>query len=403
MPIQASPFSPPPLRGRTGGGWATGSEPAFVTAAVPTTARSRIDLDTVPVGRLAGWDIGGAHLKYAVVEDGAVIDAVQLPAPLWQGLDRLETAFDAALARIGPVAGHAVTMTGELSDLFEDRAHGVERLVALAAARLGPVAVYAGRAGFVTAAQAVMQAADVASANWHATAALVALKRRDSFLIDVRSTTADLVPISGGAVCAAGYTDAERLVAGELVYTGVTRTPVMAVCRHVPFAGRRQPLIAEHFATMADVRRLTGELSSDLDQQKTADGRGKSVAESRARLARMVGRDAADAPDAAWLALAHYLGERQLAQLFDAAALVLSRGELAPDAPVVGAGIGRFLTQALSERLGRAHLDFESLIAARADLGQAVAHAAPAAAVGLLLEAARAQAQAAETSPPSGA
>ena len=324
--------------------------------------------EAVAAERIAGWDIGGVHLKGAVIEAGTVVDAFRIPAALWTGLDALEVGFDQALGRIGPVRRHAVTLTGELSDLFEDRAHGVERIVAVTAARLGAIRVYAGHRGCLAAEMAAAHAADVASANWHAAAALVASRRRDALLVDVGSTTTDLVPVADGTVRVVGYTDAERLAAGELLYTGATRTPVMAVAHRVPFAGSWQPLVAEHFAT-------------------TADGRGKSPAESRSRLARMLGRDAKDASDEAWLALAHYLGERQLALILDAAALVLSRGTLRPDAPLVGAGIGRFLTQALGLRLGRAHVDFEDLVPMHLDLRASVAHAAPAVAVALLAEA----------------
>ena len=74
--------------------------------------------------------------------------------------------------------------------------------------------------------------------------------------IDAGTTTTDLVPLEGGAVAARGYSDGERLAEGELVYTGVVRTPVMAVARTAPFDGRMQRIAAERFATMADVWRL---------------------------------------------------------------------------------------------------------------------------------------------------
>ena len=78
---------------------------------------------------------------------------------------------------------------------------------------------------------------------------------------------------------------------GELVYTGLVRSFVMAIAERAPFAGRWSPLINENFATMADVHRILGTLPEGADQMATADGRAKTVAASRARLARMVGRD----------------------------------------------------------------------------------------------------------------
>src|SRR5262249_7310307 len=147
-------------------------------------------------------------------------------------------------------------------------------------------------------------------------------------LIDIGSTTTDIVPISSGKVTALGYADEERLVLEELVYAGVTRTPVMAMADSVPFAGARQRLMADYFATSADVYRLTGELPEDADQHASADGRGKTRAESAARLARMVGRDVQGAAMADWRRLARYLAERQRQLLLDAIARVLSRGDL---------------------------------------------------------------------------
>ena len=55
-------------------------------------------------------------------------------------------------------------------------------------------------------------------ANWHAGAALIARYCREALLIDMGSTTTDIIPIVAGAVAARGYTDAERLTTGELAY-----------------------------------------------------------------------------------------------------------------------------------------------------------------------------------------
>ena len=68
---------------------------------------------------------------------------------------------------------------------------------------------------------------------------------------------------------------------GELLYTGVVRTPVMAVAQTAPFSGRMQRIAAERFATMADVWRLTGDLPGDADPYPTADQRGKSATRER--------------------------------------------------------------------------------------------------------------------------
>ena len=149
------------------------------------------------VSVVIGWDIGGAHLKAARVEHGRVEAVVQAATPLWLGLDSLEAAFDALCAELGRADRHVITMTGELCDAFPSRREGVAGLAAIAANHLAPAtpSLYAGRAGFVKLSEAASHAADIASANWHASAALLALKLPEALFIDIGSTTADVIPI----------------------------------------------------------------------------------------------------------------------------------------------------------------------------------------------------------------
>ena len=329
--------------------------------------------------RVIGWDVGGAHLKAALWQDGEVRQAVQLACPLWQGMDRLREALGEAAARLGPAERHAATMTGELADVFDSRAEGVASIVAALVGQLGPdLRLYAGAHGFVAPEEAAGCADAVASANWHATATLAARFVPDGLMIDMGSTTTDIVPLSGGTVAARGYTDAERLACGELVYTGLVRTPAMALADRAPFAGAWTTLAAEHFATTADVHRLLDDLPEGADLLPTADGRGRSAAASRGRLARMVGRDAADAGEAAWRDLAAWFAEQQLRRLEDAARLVLSAGICGRH--VVAAGVGHAVVARLAARLGCGCTMFSGLVPG----GPMADACAPAAAMAIL-------------------
>ncbi|HSS45818.1 MAG TPA: hydantoinase/oxoprolinase family protein [Burkholderiales bacterium] len=266
-----------------------------------------------------GWDLGGAHLKVALVDGaGRVCKAMQLPCPLWQGLQHLESAVAQVLGELNqPAALHALTMTGELADIFPNRSAGVTMLVEAMNSKLphASLQVYAGRSGFVTPAQAKQLAGEVASANWLATAELAAKRVRQALLIDIGSTTTDLVLLNSGKVHARGWNDHQRMAFDELIYSGVVRTPVMAVVSRVPFAGEWQGLMAEQFATMADVYRLTEELPEGADQLPAADGGGKTMPDSARRLARMLGRDLELAPLSIWQQLASYIAEQQLQRL----------------------------------------------------------------------------------------
>ncbi len=334
------------------------------------------------VSVIIGWDIGGAHLKAARVRNGRVEAAVQAATPLWLGLDSLETAFDALHAELGDAGHHAITMTGELCDAFPSRREGVAGLAAIAARHLPPPgsSLYGGRAGFVPLDEAASHADDIASANWHATAAFLALKLRDALFIDVGSTTADLIPIAAGRVASLGYSDAERLASGELVYTGMTRSFVMSLASRAPFAGGWTTLMNEYFASSADVHRILGDLPEGADKMSTADGREKTIEASRARLARMIGREADDADASAWDRLAAWFAEAQIRAIADAAFLRLSRRDVPTSAPVVAAGIGEGVVAEVARRIRRPCIGFSSLIAAPAE----ASHCAPAAAVALL-------------------
>jgi probable H4MPT-linked C1 transfer pathway protein len=333
-----------------------------------------------------GWDVGGAHLKAARAEEGVITRAAQIACPLWLGLETLERAFLEAETVLGQASLNAVTMTGELCDIFATRNEGVTTLSGIMTRLLSPrrAVFYAGRSGFVETDEAATAADSIASANWHASAALAATREHNALFIDAGSTTTDIFPIANAKPANLGLSDAERLQRGELIYTGISRSFLMAGPKLVPFGGGWTPLMNEWFATMADVHRILGQLPEGADMMETPDGRAKTKAASCARLARMIGRDAAEADQGAWERLAHFFAEAQLRELFDAAALVLSRGILPADAPVIGAGAGRALVRELAARLRRPFRSFDALIACTPEAHSKVCDCAPAAAVALL-------------------
>jgi len=335
---------------------------------------------------IIGWDVGGAHLKAARAENGVITKAVQIPCPLWLGLAELDRAFYEAEAAIGRAPLNAITMTGELCDAFATREEGVAGLAAIMTRLLGPgrTVFYAGRAGFTDERQIARYASAIASANWHASATLTGRRAPTALFIDMGSTTTDIIPVAEGRPANLGFTDTERLIHGELVYSGLARSFLMAGPRLVPFAGQWTPLMNEWFASTADVHRILGQLPEGADMMETPDGREKTKAASCARLARMIGRDSIDADTAAWERLARFFAEAQLREIMDAAALVLSRGLIGSSAPVVGAGIGRGVIRELAARIGRHFIGFDCVIDAIPEARSKACDCAPASAVALL-------------------
>lgn len=314
-----------------------------------------------------GWDVGGAHLKAVLVdESGKVLKAIQMACPLWQGLDKLNAAVDAALKTMDAVdVHHAVTMTGELADIFINRCDGVNKISSIMSEKLGKNSwFYAGEKGFVTLSEVEELHAKIASANWHASASYVASKIGQGLFIDIGSSTTDLILLKDARPANKGFSDAERMRADELVYTGVVRTPLMALAQTITFNNQQYHIAAEHFSTTADIYRLNGGLTEMEDMAPTADGAGKTPEASMRRIARMLGHDKEDASDASWLALAQSFKLQQLKQLESAISNLLARNQIAQDAPLIGAGTGAFLVRELAQRLSRAYLPIESLILA---------------------------------------
>lgn len=307
-----------------------------------------------------GYDVGGAHLKIARIDAGRLTAVEVVACPLWRGLNEL----DIALARTSAIADgadrHAVTMTAELTEIFASRAEGVAALTGHLRESLGPSArFYMSLKGFGDAGAACANPEATASANFLATATLTARLRPHSLLIDMGSTTTDIIACDRPQ----GLSDAERLATGELVYVGLTRTPVPSIATRAPLAGQWQGLARDPFANMADVRRLLGTLPDGLDLHDTTDGRGKSVPESLARFARGFGRDADMRRLEDWRHAANFIREAELAAVIEGATQVVTRPGLIITGAVT-AGIGHDEAAEIARRLGLPPIAFGDLLPA---------------------------------------
>lgn len=240
-----------------------------------------------------GLDIGGANIKWFHTAGHA--DSV--PFAMWRHPLRLASALIDIAATLPPTTRWSVTMTGEMADVFHDRNDGVQTIVgetSKAAATLGivPPLFYAIPGTFVTPAEAIQQPTSVASANWHALAKWASTwVDRPSLLLDIGTTTADLIPISPRRVDTKSVTDHDRLLRGELVYLGGMRTPVCSLVTTLPFAGKQIPIMREVFANTDDCSLLLGWTKENLADTDTCDGRPRTREAAANRLARMIGLD----------------------------------------------------------------------------------------------------------------
>lgn len=329
-----------------------------------------------------GWDIGGVNLKAACVHEGRVERAVTLPFELQREPGALALAMKMLAAQVGasPHSAHALTMTAELSQFFRTKREGVAFVLAAAEAALAPAhpRIFTVAGAFVDASAALAEPLGVAAANWAATAHVVALDWRDTVLIDMGSTTTDIIPIADGRVVARGRTDPERLVSGELVYIGAIRTPVEAIVHQVPLGTAIAGVSAEGFALAGDVHVWRGDLAPEDYSAPTPDGRPATREFARERLARVVCADREMVDDRVIDAIAAAVAEAAASRVA-AAVRRVHRSTPAADSAVV-AGVGSFQAARAAERAGlrAAHL--------AGTQGVDAARAAPAAAVAILLE-----------------
>ena len=345
-----------------------------------------------------GIDIGGANLKLATTS-GQCRAAY---FPLWSAHDRLAVRLRELAQALGsPLADYqqlAVTMTGEMADCFATRRDGVCAIVQHVTRAFPelPVSIYSVSGDWLSPAEACRDAWAVASSNWHALASWLARLPLPGgavadLIVDIGSTTVDVIPLAGQRVATPARCDADRLRLQQLVYTGLSRTPIAAIVSQLQFAGANYPLVAEHFATSDDAYVALGLVPADPSPSEqsasgaevcsTADGRPRTVPCARARLARMLGEDSERLTGGEIEALATEVVATQASQIAQAIASNLPARTGSTPVTILFSGHGGCLARAALQQLEVPCQSFHLSDLMSAECGRC----APAAAVAWLL------------------
>ena len=324
-------------------------------------------------------DIGGANLKAA---DGNGF-AVSQPFPMWERSGNLVDSLRSLIALAPRVTHIAATMTGELADCFETKADGVKFILnALSVAADGKhTRVYLTNGKLVSLQVANRQPLLAAASNWHALASFAGryVTSGMGLLIDAGSTTCDLIPLVDGQPVTIGKSDTNRMINGELVYTGVQRTPVCAIAQLVPWRGRKCPIAHEVFATMWDVYLTLGDLPEEPNRKDTADRRPATKVAARDRLARAIcaDRETFSEQDARAMSLA--LADAQVRKIAAIITQLVARVQQPPHT-IVLSGQGDFLARRVLEK---AKIK-SSIVSLARELGSELSQCAPAHALAVL-------------------
>lgn len=271
------------------------------------------DTSLSSIAPIVGLDIGGAHLKWVTIEttvtdNPTIIAGNERFFPFWTDHAKFANVLREILDEAGDHSCIAVTMTAELADCFLSKQAGVAFIVnSIESIATVDVFYYQTNGQLVDASEAITHWKRTAASNWHATACFLA-RRHDALngmVVDVGSTTTDLIPVYNGRPVLEEQTDLDRLKNGQLLYAGVGRTPLMSLLSNIAFDdGTSADIARELFATMDDALLYLGETPEQPDDVASADHQPRTRMAAKRRLARVVCADESELDDASVLQVA---------------------------------------------------------------------------------------------------
>ncbi len=310
-----------------------------------------------------GLDIGGANSKaaYAATQKGAIREvkvAVEY-FPVWKEPQKLTEVLLKLKATLfqSKLDGVGVTMTAELSDAYQTKREGVNHILDCVEKAFADLPIYVLNvdANLEPPLAARGKPFGVAAANWAATGWLVSQYFENCVVVDIGSTSTSIIPVINGKVAAQGKTDLDKLICGELVYTGSLRTNVAAIVQAIPVKGGVASVSSELFALSGDVHLVLGHITAEQYTSETADGRGRTREEALARLARVVCADTEMLTERETVEMAKYIYEKQIQQVIGGLSQVYKRAKTlaSTKVPVLVAGLGKdFLARKAAMQVG---------------------------------------------------
>ena len=251
----------------------------------------------------------------------------------------------------------SLTITAELSDAFSTKREGINQILdcVCQVAKEIPILVLNVEGQFWSVETAKSEPLKVAASNWAATGWMVAKRKPECVVVDVGSTSTSIIPITCGKVSAQSKTDLDKLINGELVYTGSLRTNIAAIVQDVPIKGQKSRVSSELFAQSGDAHLLLGNIKTEDYVADTADGKGKSRMEAMTRLSKVVCADTEMLSENEIIEMSKYVYNCQIDQIADALSQVYSRlkDNSKRVIPVVFTGLGGvFLAKKAAEKAG---------------------------------------------------
>jgi len=308
-----------------------------------------------------GLDIGGANTKVAYIQTEKDkiknVEVIVEYFPVWKNPDNLVLVLQKLVDVLGDrFDAVGVTMTAELSDVYSTKREGVEHILGCVKKVFPNNFLYVlnTNARLVSFEEACVVPLEVAAANWMATGWLISQYFENCVIIDVGSTSTSIIPVINGKVTAQGKTDLDKLICGELVYTGSLRTNLATIVQTVPIKGTVATVSSELFALSGDVHLILNNIQELQYNSETADGKASTKKNALTRLARLICADTEMLTDKELTTMAQYIYEKQIQQIATGLNQVYqyTKKTATTKVPVIIAGLGKnFLAKKAAEQI----------------------------------------------------
>lgn len=302
-------------------------------------------------------DIGGANIKKAVFdEESRSQESEIIYFPIWKRKKELKKILERIKRKEKPSIV-AITMTAEVSDTFEEKGEGVRFILEVCKKVFGNP-YYLNYEKELLKKEEIDDLLSIASANWVASIYFLEKRFKEGILIDIGSTTCDIIPF--GKEIKHAKSDLERIYKNQLIYLGFLRTPVNAICREVPYKGRMVKIASENFAIAADVYNIL--LGGKIDYSvETPDGRGKSIKDSERRIARLLCSDVEEIGEKAIYDICRHVAEEQINYTAEKIKSVAGNKKIKNKRAYIS-GVGEFLAEKACKRAKIEYLKLSRII-----------------------------------------
>ena len=309
--------------------------------------------------RSLGLDIGGANLKATSLEcsENKIEDVnffnKYIAYDEWKGNNlksQIGKLFEKErFDKIG------VTMTSPLMYRHMDK--GVITTLSAVKDITSNFYVLNNRGDFVDPDQALLNPLEMALSNTAATAKLISQFHENAILLDVGSTSTQIVPIIDGKIEVDAEYPCYGVVTGECLYLGVVRTPVGAIINKIPFRGNEVRLVIDDICSrVGELYYLLGKIPLEkvIITKKIPSMDLQNDEETiKFRMARLLMLDENMLEEEEFYNIAQAVYEEHVDITKEYVERIVKKNDLSLDeCPCVIMGTGKFLAKDAAERAG---------------------------------------------------